>query len=67
MSENKIFRKLATAIHNMSTHKIDRVQLYEIVCQCILEATENDKASVNKQPVVGDNDYVFSRRWLQEK
>lgn len=62
-----IYKQLAEAIYDFSVHRLNRLELFEIVCNCILESTDEDKEKVLVNKDIGLTDYQFAKNWLVRK
>jgi len=60
-----IYSSIAESINDFSLHRLNRLELYEIVCNCIMESTADDKEQVlNPKEYGGTTDYQFAKNWL---
>lgn len=63
-----IYSSIAEAINDFSLHRLNKLELYEIICNCILEVTNEDKEQVlNPKEYGGITDYQFGKNWLTKK
>ena len=68
--KSSIFASVAEAINDFSLHRINRIELYEIICNYILESTNEDKELVaNPDGVEASQQYdiQFAKNWLMKK
>lgn len=61
-----IFTTMAKGIHDFSCHKVNRVELFDLICSCISESTDKDKEEISNTENIGNN-VKFSREWLMKK
>lgn len=66
MSKNVYF-DLAQAVHDFSLHRINKLELYEIVANCILQCTNEDKEQVVSGKELIRNNYTVAKDWLYKK
>ena len=62
---NNTFSSVATAINDFTLHKLNKVELYEIIVSCIIESTNDDKDIYHMIPPVR-NEYTVARDWLKK-
>ena len=63
-----VYSAVAEAIRDFSEHRINRQEFYEIICNCLLEVTNEDKEQVlNPKEYGGITDYQFGKNWLNKK
>ena len=65
--KQNVYSVLAEAIYDFSVHRLNRIELYEIMSNCIVESTDDDKAQVLAENELARNDYQFSKNWLERK
>lgn len=62
------FSTIAESINDLTLHRINKNELYEILCNCVMESTLDDKEQIVKQREYGtSNDYLFGKNWLLKK
>jgi hypothetical protein len=63
-----VYSSVAEAINDFSTHRLNKLELYEIICNCLLEITNEEKEQVlNPKTYGGSTDYQFAKNWLHKK
>ncbi len=65
--QNSIYTTVAESIMDFSTHKINRLELYEIICNCILVSTNEDKSIILEKNDLISTPYQTAKGWITRK
>ena len=62
-----IYSRVAESINDFSVHRINRDELYEIICGCILESSDEEKEQVFSKNEFIRSDYHVAKNWLNKR
>lgn len=63
-----VYSAVAESIRDFSEHRLNRIEFYEIICNCLLEVTNEDKEQIlTPKEYGGQTDYQFGKSWLNKK
>lgn len=63
-----VFALISDGIYDFSVHKINRIELYEIICNCLKYVNEEDIKYIDMVDTkIDPNLYVISKKWLSKK
>jgi hypothetical protein len=63
-----VYSTVAESIRDFSEHRLNRQELYEIICNCLLEITNDERSFIfEEKSILSNNPYIIAKRWLINK
>lgn len=63
----QVYTNIAEAIYDFSLHRVNRMELFEIISNCVLESTNEDKEMILAPKKKIRTNYDVAKDWLNKK
>jgi hypothetical protein len=68
MKISNVYSVVADGIYDFSVHKINRTELYDLICNCFKNVSDEDIKYIDKDDdKIDPNLYIISKKWLNKK
>lgn len=58
------YSTIATSINDFILHRLNKIELYEVLVNCVMESTNEEKDKFFEKDSVVPNEYQVAKNWL---